>query len=232
MMEEIEILTKILVIIYLLFSDFKFFIIIFVNILCLDTTKNASLTSQLNANVKRHLISLWRNKKSFALELVACTVTFFVYTLFFESLISNNNDNFRMNMLLTDSSVYYFVDPNLKEKNFDAEKYLKIKENHLWGSQFYDSSKKIDLVNGEKEVESGNNFDNISKFDEFIFNKFEYHNLKAALYFKESSDPAYKYEIYTLFNSASKDYSYVLKSWLLSSVLKNEYEINSDLIVK
>jgi hypothetical protein len=122
---------------------------------------------------------------------------------------------------------------NLKQKSFDAEKYLRVNENHLWGSQFFDSKKKINLINGEKELDSfGNSFDKISKFDEFIFDKLEYHNLKAALYFKESADPAYKYEIYTLFNSASKDYSYVLKSWLLSSFLKNEYDINSDLIVK
>jgi len=139
-----------------------------------------------------------------------------------------------MNMLLTDTKVYYFVDPSLKQNSFDAEKYLRVNENHLWGSQFYDSGKKINLVNGEKEIGgsgSEKTFEKISNFDDFIFNKFEYHNLKAALYFKASADPSYKFEIYTLFSSAAKDYSYVLKSWLLSNFLKNEYEINSDLIV-
>jgi len=185
----------------------------------------------LKANIKRHIISLWRNKKSFVLELIACTVTFFVYTLFIESVISNDTDDFRMNMLLTESKIYFLVDPKLKQMNFDVEKFLRINDNHLWGSQFYHNKKKLNLINGEKEFGSDKTFEEIINFDDFIFKEFSYHNLKAALYFKASNDTSYAFEIYTLFNSAAKDYSFTLKSWMLSNFLKYEYEINSDFIV-
>jgi len=151
--------------------------------------------------------------------------------LFFESLLSKSSDNFNLNILLTDRKVYYFVDEKLKQKGFDVENYYGSDSSHLWGSQFYDSKKRIYLVNAEKELNLSLDFANIKDFDNFLFDKFTYHNIKAALYFKESIDTRFKFEIYTLFNAASKDYSYALKSWLISNFIKNEYKINSDLIV-
>lgn len=138
-------------------------------------------------------------------------------------------------MLLTNSKIYYFVDPALKAENFQANKYFKVDEAHLWGSQFYDSGKKINFVNWETENNNNkpipSSMNTILQFDDFIFQQFTYHNLKAALYIKKGSSVDSKLEIYALYNAAARDYSYALKNWIFSSFIKNEYQINSDLIV-
>ena len=187
----------------------------------------------MNASVFRQIVSFWRNKKSFIFELLACSITFFVYIVFFESLLVTNKDNFRMNLLLTNTKIFYFIDPKLKQNNFDVQKYFKTDESHIWGDQYYNPEKQINLVNGETELSltAPVDFRSIKEFDEFIFDKFPYHNEKAAIYLKESLTENFKYEVYSLFNLASVNYSFAMKNFILSTFLKNEYNINTDLIV-
>lgn len=184
--------------------------------------------------MKRHLISLWRNKSGFIIELIACSVTFFVYTLFMESFIKKDYSDFKMNKLLTDTKVFYLVDENFKKKNnFNPEEYMNI-NNNLWGSEFYFSEKKINFVDFATEFNlKSTEYSSISleDLDNLVFRNSVYHNIKGILYFKESIDPLNKFSVNVLFNPAAMDYSFVLKSWIFSNFFKNELGLNTDLLV-
>lgn len=144
-----------------------------------------------------------------------------------------------MNKLLTDTKIYYLTDKNLLEnyKDFNAEKYMNI-EGNLWGSQFFDSGKKINFIDYAKDFnlkEEEYQGITIEHLDDLFFRNSEYHNSKGILYFKspkDKTDPNLKIEVDVLFSPAAIDYALVFKSWIFSNVFRNELGINTDLAVK
>jgi len=168
---------------------------------------------EFKMNLVRHSISLLRNKKAFVLELLACSVTFFVYLFLFKSFINDDSAFSSLNSLLTEGKIYYSINKEFTDKI--NEKYF---ESYFYPEELHN------FIKLEREY-----FENIEDFDNFIFDNFYYHNVKAAFYVKSYTPDSV--EVYSLYSTAAIDFNMAMNNMLVSSFLKNEYGIKSKLAV-
>jgi ABC-type multidrug transport system ATPase subunit len=186
--------------------------------------KKVPFFQELSLNINRHLIALWRNKKGFLIEILSCSFTFFVYILFFKSFMINNNAYSNLSNLLSDTNIYFSINPILLNSTTISGN--KINENYFqkyFGSK---NTQQINLIKLEKLPE----INNYKDFDNFIFESFFYHNLKGAFYVRDYNISTNSFIIYSLYNPSSVDYEVAMMNMIFSSILKNEYNINTKLI--
>lgn len=186
-------------------------------------SEKASFMTELGLNINRHIVALWRNKRAFIIEILACSITFFVYIFFFKSFMLDQNSYSPFSGLLSSSKVYYGINPNIK--NLDNNYF----------SHYFDETNPINQIKEQLnlipldgiESESINNYQD---FDKYIFKKFYYHNLKAAFYIKEYDHSTKKITVFSLYQSSSVDFQISLMDLIMSSILRNEFNIKSKLL--
>lgn len=182
------------------------------------TEKQVGFCTQLKLNSKRHIFSLWRNKKSFVIELLACSVTFFIYIFLFKSFFNNAYAFSSYNNLLAKSSIYYG-----EGQEIPADYFTK----YFGGT--VDNNNKINLIQLENLIPAGKKVNTISDFDKIIFDDFYYHNIKTAFYVKEFSNN--NVEIYMLYHPSSEDFQIAIVDLIVSGLLRNELGIDSKVIL-
>jgi ABC-type multidrug transport system ATPase subunit len=187
-------------------------------------SEKASFITELGLNINRHTLALWRNKRAFIIEVVACSITFFVYIFFFKSFMFDQNSYSPFSGLLSASNIYYGINPNIKnlDKNYFSHYFDEINpENPKLKEQ-------LNLIPLDG-IETGK-INNHQDFDQFIFKKFYYHNLKAAFYVKDYDKSTRKITVFSLYQSSSVDFQISLMDLIMSSILRNEYNIKSKLL--
>lgn len=175
----------------------------------LTSSKQIGFFHELWLGLARLLKSLWRNKKGFVLEIIACSVTFFVYMLFFQSLMNNSDKTISLVNLLKKTTIYYSKGINA---SFDPQTYF---------------TPYPDLI---LESMDGDNISTGKGYEQFIFDKFPAHNVKTAFFVEKNDDKTL--DVSTLYSPTAVDFFYAINSVFISSFLKQEYGIDTQFIVK
>jgi ABC-type multidrug transport system ATPase subunit len=187
-------------------------------------SEKASFITELSLNINRHTLALWRNKRAFIIEVVACSITFFVYIFFFKSFMFDQNSYSPFSGLLSASNIYYGINPSIKnlDKNYFSHYFDEVNPEN---PKLKEQLNLIPLEGIEKEK-----INNHQDFDQYIFKKFYYHNLKAAFYVKDYDKSTRKITVFSLYQSSSVDFQISLMDLIMSSILRNEYNIKSKLL--
>jgi ATP-binding cassette subfamily A (ABC1) protein 3 len=173
------------------------------------TLNKTTWTNDLKLSLTRHFISNWRNKKNFLLEIFASLFSFFVSFLCFNVFI-NSSPSLNPYKILTKSSPKYSFNPQFALSYNDF-------------SSVYPGIKLEPL--DYKEITT------IENLDEIIYNENTNHNTKGAFYI-QNYVPNSDLTTFIVYPAGIPDYAYALNNVILSSILKKDYNIQTNLLVK
>ena len=167
-----------------------------------------NFSNDFKLNMTRQVISNWRNRKNFLMEMISSILIFFVSYLC--SYVYFNPKVITPNIILTKTVTRFSISKTVQSVSIKDFK---------------------DVYSGLKfEPIERNNFDNIYEFDEFIFNDNENHNSKGAVYIKDYI-PSVKFEAYVLYPASAIDYGYAINNIIISTILKRDFSIKTNLMV-
>ena len=159
---------------------------------------NIPFSTQVKANIKRNLITLWRDKVTFIFEIVSSLGMLFLFSIGLNSILTDKNEYIEVEKLLTMSKIYI----STKNKDF-------------LNSSYYDKFK------NEMKIEWLNKTD-FKKYNEFVsymLNQSKLTNEKSAIYIEENNNDI---NIINLYQGNSPDY-YIATTNMLINIISEKY---------
>ena len=177
----------------------------------INIEKQGTIFDQFTGNLRRHFISLWRNKKIFILEIIAASIVFILYSLVLKNLIDSiNSYSYQdLNYLITQNPINY--------KFFDID------------TKYFTDSSYLSTVLPNKVVFREMTSISIKKEDSTIdidnaYKKDPYRNERTIISISKNNGDLV---VNNLFQAASPEYYQATMNFILSSFFENEYGIKA-----
>ena len=165
---------------------------------------------ELKSNTKRQLYSLWRDKKMFLLESIACSIFFIVIIIF---------NKFEM--------LKYYNYPSLLLKNLIMKENIQIFYNkEQIGMEEKDIRSYFEIIGNKVQLKNIQKLNSIMDFDDFIIKS---EIIKHAVYINKIDENSI--DCWNIFSRYAPGFLVANNNLIISSYLNKRYNIQTDFIV-
>ena len=174
-----------------------------------DLSSYQKIEFQTIRNIKRLNLSLWRNKKMFLLECIACSIIFVMIALFYYfEIILLDVHPLNLKNLINKQKIQIYYHNEISKNAEELKSYFEIWENEI-------ELKKVDV-----------RYSTIKEFNSYISSLVI---PKTALYINKLDEDSI--EIWNYFSRNSPNIMSANNNLIISSIFKKIYKINNELIV-
>ncbi len=181
----------------------------------INVKPSIGLFQEVKISLKRHIISLTRNKATLVIELISSIISF-LFFVFFINMFIFDKKSLDLEELNRTSTIHYGISNNLN--SLKLEDYLYSKDPALQ-VQLYQPQKSSTIKKLPQD------------YDNYLYDSDPEHLLKLAMWVDQYDKSQRKLSVFNYCNPGSVDYCLSLNNLVISSFIKNEFRINNEIMV-
>lgn len=162
-----------------------------------------SFTSSFIQGCWRHLLTLWRRKFHFIIEIISCCFTIFIFVIGYKSYFNKTYNTDLYKILQDTRKVYYLQNQNVKDISSPSD-FFPFLNNIKYNKE---DNSKIGLLP-----------DNISDLDQYLYEAQTHHNTKLGIYINKLTQT--EVDIYYGYSSSTPDYNVAFLESLIDAYVR------------